>query len=75
MLKFSSLLSQHRFVEILKDKVQNQETKTNEFVTKDPSIYNEERTRNSAGETGQPHAKKETRPLHFTIHKNKFKVD
>ena len=42
-------------------------------MTKEPRIYNGEKTVssiNGAGKTGQPQQKNETRPLSYTVHKN-----
>ena len=47
-------------------------------LTKEARIYNGEKTislTSSAGKTGQPLVKNETRTLSNTIHKNKLKMD
>ena len=47
-------------------------------MTKEPRIYNGERTAFSikgTGKTRQPHIKNETGPLSYTIYKNKLKMD
>ena len=47
-------------------------------MTKEAKIYNEIKTVysiNGVGETGNIHAKNETRPLSYTIYKNKLKMD
>ena len=47
-------------------------------MTKETSIYNEEKTASSiggAGKTGQLHVKEEIRTLPNIIHQNKLKMD
>lgn len=54
-------------MEILKDKVQNQETQKSITYDKAAKIYDVRKNE-------QPHEKNKTVPLYYTIHKNELKV-